>query len=145
MSTESDSLRSIIMDRVIKSNKIILEGVYLFNVYLLYILENNIKMNITTTTIRRCMRTLISGAGKSRSTGDANEDKLINHVKKIYFNNFDEDANNFAADQSFTFIKNSSENGLMKPLEAVCDSYYTLPKSMNSNYVIRYCRYQKIT
>ena len=113
---KDNKLHTIIKDHVFKANKIILEGIYLFNIYLLHIIEKNIMMPITTTTIRRCMRHLLTNASKSRSTGNADEDKLIADVKEQYFD--------FLTDgREHDFLCN--ENGLMKPLEATCDAYLT--------------------
>ena len=53
---EKRSLHTLLLNRIHKSNKIILEGIYLFNIYVLYLLSINKHMEINSTTIRRCMR-----------------------------------------------------------------------------------------
>ena len=65
---DGDKLIGIIKSQVCKTNKIVLEGTYLFNIYLLYILENNINMKITQNTIRRCCRHLLINGHKSRKS-----------------------------------------------------------------------------
>ena len=47
-------LVDIINNLVVRENKIIFEGVNLFNIYIFYCLDNNIPVNIDTTLIRQC-------------------------------------------------------------------------------------------
>ena len=106
-SKESRNLADIFKTTVCQINKPILEGYYLFTIYLLYILKENKRMLINTTTIRRCMRHVLKDSDKSRSTGDAVEDALILHVRNTFFN-FSTD------DRKDDFIKDKSST---KPME----------------------------
>ncbi|AYV84552.1 MAG: hypothetical protein Hyperionvirus29_5 [Hyperionvirus sp.] len=109
-------LKEIIYQKVIKSNKIILEGIHLFTIYVLYIISQDEHMPITETTIRRCMRYCLTNPNSSRSTGDIDEDDIIQHVKKIYFD-FD------IIGREDDFFDDSQ--GLMKGIEATADTYHT--------------------
>ncbi|MBS1736813.1 MAG: hypothetical protein JSS98_09470, partial [Bacteroidetes bacterium] len=124
-------LRDIIKEHVCRTNKIILEGIYLFNIYILYILEYNKPMTINKSTIRRCARLLLDGAGDSRLTGNVDEDILIKLVRDKYFEFPVEDRkHDFSCD----------ENSLMKPVEATCDSYLT---NLKLHIGLNFKRYQK--
>src|SRR6185369_8617793 len=58
----SNNIQQIIRDRVFKTNKVILEGIYLFHIYLLHIISSDIHMEIVSRTVRRCMFCLLTGA-----------------------------------------------------------------------------------
>lgn len=120
---DNDIIKQLIINRVHKSNKIIFEGSQLFYIYILYIIENNIQIKITSNTIRRCMRHLIIDSCNSRVRGKTEEDKLIKikedqiikKVKNTYFN-----FNTIGRENDFI-----NEDELMKPIEATCDIYFT--------------------
>jgi len=133
-------LSTILKERTFKANKIFLEGSYLFNIYLLHILSNNIYMKITTSTIRRCMNLLIFKPVKesvkqkkskkskeinkvvkqikARAGSDQKEFDIINSVKSEHFNfNI-----SVTGDRLNDFIKIKA---IMKAIEPSCDIYFT--------------------
>jgi hypothetical protein len=131
--TQDGDLAVLIQKRVYKSNKIILEGTYLFYVYLLHILSNNIKMDIKPNTIRRCMRYLITDFDKSKSNkvNDKKEEELILSVKDKFFH-----FSNKGRGKDFS----NDEKGLMKPIEASADMFYT---NLKIHIARNFKRYQK--
>ena len=112
---QKNTLPYLFRKRTLKINKIVLEGIYGFTVYVKYIVKENIPMKINSNTIRRCMRHLIIGANKSKEKCYPEEDKLINSVLDQFFN--------FSADGRVNDFTNN-EDGLMKPAEASADSYF---------------------
>ena len=120
--TSDNELLTILRDRTFKTNKIILEGSYLFHIYILYILSNNIPLKINGNTIRRCSRILVTGASNSVPTNYENkvEDELIKFVKHKYFN-FNLNLNE--RDGRHEDFSNSY-NGLMDPVDHACDDYF---------------------
>lgn len=141
-------LIDIIKARVIKTNKIVLEGTYLFYVYLLYILnkkkddkanketkeedkENEYtSMKITCNTVRRCAHQLISDSCETRKTGNQIEDNLITFVRKNHFN--------FSLknrEKDFT-----NEKGMTNSVDTLCDTYFT---NIKIHICMNFKKYQK--
>ena len=121
--TSDNNLKNILHDRTININKIILEGMYLFHIYMLHILSNNICMEIDENTIRRCIRILIPDSAENRKKDD--EDTLIKFVNEKYFN----------LDKSFSSFK-----GLTSAIDSTTNPYYTnLQLHISRNFK----RYQK--
>ena len=130
---EKRFLHTLLLNRIHKSNKIILEGIYLFNIYVLYLLSINKHMEINSTTIRRCMRHLITNSNDSRNTGNDKEDELIKHVKNTHFN--------FSVEGRENDFK-SNEKSFMKPLEATADEYLiNIKVNIQRNFKIYQRRY----
>ena len=132
---DSSVLLFIFKQHCFKLNKIIFEGIQLFNIYVLHLCSTNQNLPINSTTIRRCVRSLITGSQKSRSTGENTiECALISKVKSDFF-----DFNNIDRESDF-----DNEPSLMKPIEAMCDAYYTnIKEHIKSNFFIYQRRYLK--
>lgn len=71
-------------------------------------------MDITSNTIRRCIRCIVPNSRKSKKDKNVNEDKLINEIRDTYFKSiFKEKASEF-----------KNEKSLMKAIEASADTYF---------------------
>jgi len=126
----SNNIQQIIRDRVFKTNKVILEGIYLFHIYLLHIISSDIHMEIVSRTVRRCMLCLLTGARNSNKDCNEDEDEMIKNVKEFYFN--------FSIEGRENDFKYS--DAITKPLEDISNTYIT---NMSVHIALNFKKYQK--
>ena len=88
--TEKKKLINIFHKHVLNYNKIAIEGMHLFNLYVLYLFRTQkFDIHITANTIAKCMRVLVENVCNFRVTKNKNnieEAKLIKKVKNKFFN-----------------------------------------------------------
>lgn len=130
--SNNDIFKSLMISMVYRYNKISLEAIYLFNIYILHLCNNNLlDNNINTNTIRTCARILIEGARGYRTNPNDDSNKkeyeLLTFIKNNYFN-FD------TTNRNGIFINDIESLG--KPLDYVADEYITnLTNHINMNFL----------
>ena len=131
------ALKEFFKDRVFKYSKIVVEGIFLFNIYIMHLCEKNLNLSINANTIRRCSRLLLNGASVSRKinngyVSNGNEIDIMQKLKKLYFN-----SNDFI-DRNDIFV--DDENATMKPIEHSCDAYFV---NLKNHIAMNFKKYQK--
>lgn len=130
-------LKNIIRRRVKKCNMILIEGIFLFNLYILHLCKFDFDISINSNTIRRCVRLLLRDSSSSRKgkNGDIPNQEEEDTLISIIFNQF----NNLLFENRLDiFVDN--EDATMKPIEYTCDVYFTnLIQHIETNFK----RYQK--
>ncbi len=104
----------ILNDRVDRLGKNLVEGIFLFNIYVLYLLRENICATINETTISRCVRHLLIGCRRSSADCNPDEDTRIKLVKDNFFK--------FDASNRPEFDC-SNEDAYMRPLDYATEVY----------------------
>lgn len=123
------SLKDIIIKNVHQRNKIFVEGILLFNIYVLYILENNICMKIGPNTLRRCMNYLVNKPGTLKKHDQ--ESELMETVKKDLFD--------FSSNGRTDDFNNTGES-FNRPFNMMCDIYHT---NIRVHIMMNFKRFQK--
>jgi len=117
-----NTITQILKRKVSKCNQISLESIFLFNVYIRYLCQNNIDVFVDLTTITRCHRFLLSGAQLYRKDADGNipnktEIDNLTIVVNKYF------SKEKFSDRSDIFV--DDENATSRPFDYISTVYFT--------------------
>lgn len=129
------NLVKIFHNYVLAYNKIAIEGLHLFNIYILDLLKKNeLDTIIDTNTIARCMRVLVDDV-EFRESKDLNKNKEAVSIKSVKNNIFQ-----FQAPDNHTFKCNG--NSYLKPLDSFATTSITnIHVGVERNFKKYQCRY----